>query len=129
MNLKAKGTVAENQLLNMFWQKGWACLRSAGSGAMHHPGPDLLVGNKLRRLAIECKTCKGIVKYLSKDDIAQLREFSLIFGAEQWFAIKFAKLDWYFISSEDLIITNSGFKADIKLIKKKGVLFDELIAF
>jgi len=128
MNRKRKGTRAENELLNLFWKHDWACLRSAGSGSMRHPGPDLLVGNKLRRLAVECKTCNGLVKYLSKEDVDQLREFSLIFGAESWFAIKFNKIDWYFIGPEDLIQADSGFKVDINLLKTRGVSFEELIA-
>lgn len=127
INKKAKGTKAERDLLHKFWKEGWACLRSAGSGSMRHPGPDLLVGNKLRRLAIECKTCREITKYLSKEDIDQLNDFSKIFGAESWFAIKFDKLEWFFITPEDLIKTDAGFKVDIKLVKEKGLLFEELL--
>ena len=37
MSLKSKGSNAERQLLHMFWDAGWACLRSAGSGSMNHP--------------------------------------------------------------------------------------------
>jgi Holliday junction resolvase len=52
---KIKGSNAERELLRMFWASSWACIRSAGSGSMHFPSPDLLAANKIRRLAIEVK--------------------------------------------------------------------------
>ena len=55
---KRKGTNAERDLIKLFWSVGWAAVRVAGSGSMQFPSPDLLVGNKIRRLAIEVKTTK-----------------------------------------------------------------------
>ena len=127
MSVKAKGSKAERELLHMFWSKGWACIRSAGSGSMKYPGPDLIVSNKSRRLAIECKTTKRNKQYLDKHDVEQLREFCDIFGAEPWFAVRFAKMEWLFLSLEDIEKTESGYVIDAKVAERRGLLIDELL--
>ncbi len=127
MSLKSKGINAERELVHMFWGKGWACLRIAGSGSIKYPSPDLLVGNSLRRLAVECKITKDSKKYFEKNEIYSLKKFAEIFGAEPWVAIKFKGEDWYFISLEDLTETNRCFMADVESAKNKGLLFEEII--
>ncbi|MEK6868893.1 MAG: Holliday junction resolvase, partial [Nanoarchaeota archaeon] len=74
MSLKSKGINAERELVHMFWAKDWACLRIAGSGSSRYPSPDLLAGNKLRRLAVECKVTKEKSKYFDKESISSLRK-------------------------------------------------------
>lgn len=127
MSSKSKGSQAERELLHMFWARGFACLRSAGSGSMKYPGPDLIVSNKFRRLAIECKSTKEQKKYLGEHDIAQLKEFCDIFGAEPWFAVRFSKKDWLFLSIEDIEKTASGYVIDAHAAERKGLLMEELI--
>ena len=127
MSSKSKGTEAERELLHMFWAKGYAALRSAGSGSMKYPGPDLIVSNKSRRLAIECKSTKDKKKYLDKYDIEQLKEFCDIFGAEPWFAVRFAKMQWLFLGLEDIEKTENGYVIDSKVAERRGLLIDELL--
>ena len=127
MSVKTKGTNAERELLHMFWAKNWACIRSAGSGSMKYPGPDLIVSNKLRTLAIECKTTKKTKQYLDNHDIQQLKEFCGIFGAEPWFAVKLSRMDWLFLSFEDIEKTPNGYVIDSKVAERRGLLIDELI--
>jgi holliday junction resolvase Hjr len=127
MSLKSKGINAERELLHMFWGQNWACLRIAGSGSMKYPSPDLMVGNKLRRLAIECKITKDSKKYFEKEEVASLKTFAEIFGAEPWIAIKFKGFDWYFISLEDMAETGKGYVVDVDLAKNKGFLFEEIL--
>ncbi|MBR9677654.1 Holliday junction resolvase [Candidatus Woesearchaeota archaeon] len=124
---KVKGSKAERELQKIFWQNGWACLRTAGSGSSSHPAPDLLAGNKIRRLAVECKATKSISKYLTKEEIGQLIEFAQVFGAEPWVAIRFDRDNWYFISPEDLKETNNNYLASLEIAKNKGLLFEEVI--
>lgn len=127
MSRKSKGTAAERELLHKFWSVDWACLRAAGSGSMKHPCVDLLAGNKMRKLAIECKTSKAKIKYMSKDDIWQLQKFSSLFGAEPWIGVKFDKEEWFFISIEDLRPSGNSFAIDMDTVKSRGLLFEELI--
>lgn len=125
---KRKGSNAERELLHMFWAKDWACLRIAGSGSMKYPSPDLMVSNKLRRFAIECKTTQEKKKYFEKEEILALKKFAEMFGAEAWLAIKFKKECWIFVSPEDLEDTGNSLSIGIEKTKMKGLLFEELIA-
>ncbi len=128
MSHKSKGINAERELIHKFWAlKSWCAVRIAGSGSMRYPSADILATNKLRRLAIECKTTKDSSKYIEKEDIAQLKEFSDLFNAEPYIAIKFHKKDWLFLTLEDLEETNKTFMIDTKKAEIKGILFEELI--
>ncbi|MEK6984667.1 MAG: Holliday junction resolvase Hjc [Nanoarchaeota archaeon] len=131
MGVKNKGTNAERELLHMFWNRNWACLRSAGSGSMKYPGPDLLAGSKdnNRKLAIECKTTNKGKIYLSNYDIDKLKEFSNIFDARAWFAVKFQKKDWRFLSFEDLKKKKNSYIIDSKVVDLNGISFEELISY
>lgn len=127
MSLKSKGIDGERELVHMFWAKNWACLRIAGSGSNKYPSPDILVSNKLRRLAIECKVTKDSKKYFEKKSIDSLKIFAEIFGAEPWVAVKFKGSEWYFVSLEDLMETNKGYSLSTNAAKNKGFLLEELI--
>jgi len=128
MSVKVKGINAERDLIHMFWATdSWSAIRIAGSGSMKYPSVDVLASNKLRKLAIECKTCKGTSRYLPKEDVEQLKTFADVFGAEPWLAIKFKGFDWYFISVSDMIETKKSFVIDISVAKGRGLLFEEII--
>ena len=127
MSVKSKGSNAERELLHMFWSKKWGALRSAGSGSMKYPGPDLIASNKIRTLAIECKSSKDKKKYLDQYDVDQLKEFCNIFGAEPWFAVRFARMNWLFLSLDDIEKTEKGYVIDSEVASRRGLLIDELI--
>lgn len=127
MSNKSKGINAERELVHKFWAQNYACLRIAGSGSNKYPSPDLLVGNNIRRLAIECKITKEDKKYFDKKNIAALKKFSGVFGAEPWVAIKFKGSDWLFISLNDLDESNKMFFIQKETAKRRGLLFEELI--
>ncbi len=125
---KIKGTRAERELIRMFWASGWAAIRSAGSGSMHYPSPDILAGNKIRILATEVKSTKDDKKYFSEEDKKELINFSEYFGAEPWIAIKFQN-KWVFVNPEDLGKTKENYVFSVEDIERKGIGFEELINF
>jgi len=127
MATKHKGTAAERSLQRMFWEAGWACVRVAGSGSGSFPNPDLLAGNILRKLAVECKSTSGDSVYIPKEDIEALKSFAGIFGAEAWIAVKFDNKGWHFMNLEDLKETESSFAIRWKDMELKGLSFRELI--
>lgn len=127
MSNKSKGMDAERDIIHMFWNKSWSAVRVAGSGASRYPSPDIIAGNRIRKLAIECKSTKEKKKYLDKYDIEQLKEFCDIFGAEPWFAVRFARKDWLFLGLEDIEKTENGYVIDYKVAERRGLLIDELI--
>ncbi len=127
MNTKAKGTQGERELVKMFNENGWSCIRSAGSGSSRYPAPDLLAGNAVRRIALECKVTKEQKKYLTKEEVEQLRVFSQKFGAESWVGVKFPGEPWYFLMLEDLQDTGSCLAVSLELAKFKGLMAEELL--
>lgn len=102
MSKKSKGINAERELVHAFWNKGFACVRIAGSGSSKYPSADLVVGNKYKKFVIECKSTKKNKKYFSKEEINQFKEFANKFGAKPLIAIKFKKKGWFFVLIEDL---------------------------
>lgn len=127
MNRKTKGTNGERELVKFFNESGWGCIRIAGSGSSRYPSPDILAGNAVRRIAVECKVTKDQKKYLLVDDVEQLMTFSQKFGAESWIAIRFPGGEWFFLMPEDLEKTGSGFAASLDLARRKGLTPAEII--
>ncbi len=129
MSRKSRGINAERELVHMFWKQEWACVRVAGSGSIKYPCPDLLAGNNIRKIVIESKLTKDNKKYFSNDDIDQIKQFSVIFGAEAWLAIKFPNQEWKFINPEDLNETKGNNYCITKSTSElKGLNFSELIS-
>ena len=127
INLKAKGTKAERDLVHKFHALGWSCIRVAGSGSTRYPAPDVLAGNGHRRIAIEAKVCAGTRKYFSAEDIEQIMVFARNFGCEFWLAVKFGALDWAFFHPEDLESTKTAFVASVELKERIGMSIRELV--
>ena len=127
MNKKSKGTNAERDLIHRFNDNGWVAIRSAGSGSMQYPSPDILAGNNLRRVAIECKAVNDIKKYFTAKEITELVFFANKFGAEAWVAVRFDRIDWFFLTIEDLEKTNKSYYVDIRIAKNKGLSFEQVI--
>lgn len=125
--MKAKGSRAERELLHMFWDNSWACVRAAGSGSTPMPSPDLVAGNKENLLAIECKSIKNNSKNFQKEEIDQLVTFSDILNAQPIIAMRFDNLGWYFLNAKELPKNKNGnYTVTLKLSQKQGVNFEEL---
>ncbi len=127
MSRKSKGINAERELVHLFWERGWPCIRVAGSGSSRYPSPDLLAGNRERMVAIECKSLKSKAKYFGKQEIQELQQFAQQFGAEPWIGLKFAKQDWLFMSLDNLKDSGKCLVASLEASKNKGLTIDELI--
>ncbi|MEA3378638.1 MAG: Holliday junction resolvase Hjc [Nanoarchaeota archaeon] len=125
---KKKGTRAERELFHLLWNAKWSVVRSAGSGSSRQPSPDLITSDGKRVLAIECKALKSRVKYFNKEEIAQLAEFSIGFGAEPWIGIRFDQEGWYFMHINDIPLSRgSTYCLSFDFVQKKGLKFEELI--
>ncbi len=127
LNRKAKGTRGERELVAFFNDQGWVCIRVAGSGSSRYPAPDILAGNAIRRLAIECKVTKDEKKYFPQDEIDQLRTFAQKFGAEAWVAVHFPAQPWYFFMLEDLKVTGVSFCVTLEMARFKGLTKEQLL--
>ncbi len=127
MSRKGKGIGIERELVHLFWGNGLAAIRVAGSGRMNYPSPDVLVNNKGRILAIECKSNKGNYVYLTKDEIKELETFSKLFKATPLIGVRFNRERWFFFGLKNLKETKKNFVISIELAKEKGMSFDAII--
>ncbi|MBU0460790.1 MAG: Holliday junction resolvase [Nanoarchaeota archaeon] len=126
-NHKAKGSKGERELVKLFNEAGWSCIRVAGSGSSRYPAPDILAANAIRRVAIECKVTKENKKYFQNQEIDQLQEFSHKFGSESWIGVKFPDQPWYFLMLEDLKDTGRCWLVSLEIAQMKGLKIDELL--
>jgi len=125
---KQKGANAERELIGLFWNAGWAAHRIAGSGSSRFPSPDIIAGNFSKKFAIECKSTKAKIQYVSREQADGLQKFAEIFCAEPWIGVRFNNEEWYFMPLKEVKKTG-GSNLAIKLEEAKllGLRFSELI--
>ena len=107
-----KGRQAERYLVEKLWELKYAAIRVPGSGRSYkRPHPDVVAGNGKRYLAFQIKYTREKQKYLTKDEITDLKEFCSVFGSEPLVAVKFLRtLKVY--TPEELIPTEKGYRVD-----------------
>lgn len=123
MSNKSKGSNAERELYDMFVSNGFRAVRVAGSGRMDNADCDLIAGKKGERYAIEAKSSKKPVKYITKEQIENFVVFSEIFDLKPVIAIRINRLGWFFISPYDLEDTGKYWVVNIKKLREKGKRF------
>ena len=126
-----KGINVERSLVKKLWENGFATIRvpASGAGSSRYPMPDIISGNGKRYLAFEVKYTSNKILYVDKHDINELKDFSEIFGAEPYLAVKFNDdKKFYFLIIDDLIMTRSNnYKITRELTLEKGLTLDMLI--
>ena len=106
-----KGRRAENKLVNLFWDQGWAAVRVAASGrGTKYPQPDVVAGTYNKRFAIEVKSTEEDVKYIKQTEVDDLLEFANKFGADALICVKFGRRGFYIARICDLEITEKSLK-------------------
>lgn len=97
-----KGMKFERDLIHMFWENGYAALRTAGSGAARYPTPDIVAGNGSNFIALEVKKRSSLPVYLTENEVRELVMFSNLFGASAYIAVKIPRKEWKFVDIEQL---------------------------
>lgn len=124
---KHKGSNAERELLKIFSENAWKAARVAGSGVNDDSPCDLIAGKIGKKFAIECKTTRKDIQYISKSQMQDFLVFAEIMGLTPVIAVKFFREGWLFLEPNQLKDTgkNLGIKVDdAKLIGKR---FGQLI--
>lgn len=97
MNRYSKGANAERELIRIFWGKGFAVARTAGSGSSQLPMPDLIVLGKKRKMVLESKAWKGNYLSIREEQMLELFKWQELGGAEIFVAWKYPNKGWIFI--------------------------------
>jgi Holliday junction resolvase len=119
MSNKAKGSKAERELYDLFVKNNFRAVRVAGSGMMENTACDLIAGRVGEKYAIEAKSSKAPVKYITKKQIEEFVVFSEIFGLTPVVALRFNREGWLFINPNQL--RDSGKNWAIKLEEAKDI--------
>ena len=124
MSNKAKGSKAERELLEMFTQNCWREARIAGSGVNDNSPCDLIAAKLGKKAhAVECKSSKKPIIYISKSQIEDFILFSSIMGLKPVIAARFNYEGWLFIDPKHLKDTGKFFSIPLKTAKEKGQRF------
>ncbi len=124
---KQRGSTAERELFHQFWDNGWTCLRTAGSGSVQYAAPDLTAGKEGRLFVIECKAGASIYKYIDTYEVDELIQFAQAFGAEAWIAVRYNHVGWYFLKPKQLRKTEGRYAITLEEAQKNGIRFETLI--
>ncbi len=90
MGIYTKGANFERELVRLFWERGWAALRTAGSGSTPHTVPDVLAIKGGVVVSVECKSTSK-EKISLKGAVLSLKEFADIAGGRAYIAIRFTR--------------------------------------
>lgn len=123
MTNKSKGSKAERELFSMFVENGYRSVRVAGSGTMENADCDLLAGKKGRKYAIEVKSSKKPVKYITKEQIENFLVFSSIFTLKPVIAVRFNRIGWFFLDPKHMKLVGKNFMVNLEIAQKKGKRF------
>ena len=122
-NNKSKGSKAERELYQMFVDNNYRAVRVAGSGAMENADCDLIAGKKGKKYAIEVKSSKKPVKYISKEQINKFIVFSDIFKLKPVIAVRFNQVGWFFLTPRPMKDSGKNWVVNLDIVRKKGKRF------
>jgi Holliday junction resolvase len=125
MSNKSKGSNTERELYQMFVDNHYRAVRVAGSGTMENADCDIIAGKKGKKFAIEAKSSKKPVKYITKDQINRFITFSEIFGLKPVIAVRFNRIGWFFINPKDMEDSGKNWVINNEIIKKKAKKFSQ----
>ena len=126
MSNKSKGSKAERELYDLFVSNNFRAVRVAGSGVMENTACDLIAGKAgCGKYAIEAKSSKAPVKYITKEQIEQFIIFSEIFGLTPVVAFRFNREGWIFLSPEQLRDSGKNWAITLDEAKEKGKRFSQ----
>ena len=126
MSNKAKGSKAERELLSIFTENGWRCVRAAGSGVNDNSPCDLIAA-KLGKpgYTIEAKSSKSKNIYITKEQVEDFIKFSHIIGLNPVFAARFNNNGWIFLKPEQLKDSGKNWAINLDHAKSNGFKFGQ----
>jgi len=121
---KSKGSNLERELFKKFIENNYRAVRVAGSGMMENAECDLIAGkSRKKKYAIEVKSSKKPIKYISKKQINNFLIFSEIFGLTPVVALRFSREGWIFLHPKHLRDTENNLVITLEEARKKGKKF------
>ncbi|MFH1256046.1 MAG: Holliday junction resolvase Hjc [Candidatus Diapherotrites archaeon] len=117
----AKGANAERELIHLFFDRGFAVVRIAGSGKTALPAPDLLALSKTKKMAFECKAWNSkhlAIPLLQMEELIGWCEKADIDAFVAW---KVPRKGWLFLKPEFFKKTAKNYMISLKEAFHKGL--------
>ena len=125
-NNKAKGSRVERELLELFTQNSWRAVRVAGSGLADDSPCDLIAAKLGKKgFAVEVKSTKKSIIYITKQQIEDFIIFSNIIGLKPIIAARFNYKGWLFVNPKELQDTGKYYALSLKIAEEKGERFSQ----
>ncbi|MBI4210465.1 MAG: hypothetical protein HY544_03100 [Candidatus Diapherotrites archaeon] len=121
-----KGANAERELVRLFWGKGFAIARIAGSGKNALPMPDLIVMGKGRSIVIEAKAWRANNLTILDGQMQELFKWHELANAEVYVAWKYPNKGWFFIRPRDFR-KNKHYSISFTEAQRKGATLEILL--
>ncbi len=121
-----KGANAERELIKLFWAKGFAVARTAGSGKNLLPMPDLIVIGRDRKMVIEAKAWRAGHLNIAPDQMEELFKWGNRAGAEVFVAWKYPNRGWFFVKPQEFS-RGKNYNISFEKVQKVGVPLEILI--
>ena len=99
-----KGANAERELLYMFAESGFSVIRSAGSGKIDLPTPDIIAMGPKMKYAIECKAQAGAYLNIKNEQMFELKKWAQNANINFCIAWKITSKGWRFLKTEQFKI-------------------------
>ncbi len=126
MSNKAKGSRVERELIKLFTQNSWRAVRVAGSGIGEDSPCDLIAAKLSKKAhAIEVKSSKKPIIYITKQQIEDFILFSNIIGLKPILALRFNREGWLFLEPKYLKDTGNHWSISLATAKEKGKRFTQ----
>ena len=109
----------------MFIDNNYRAVRVAGSGVMENADCDIIAGKKGKKYAIEVKSTKKLIKYISKEQIESFMIFSEIFSLKPVIAVRFDRLGWFFLNPKQLEKSGNTWRITLEKARKKAKRFSQ----
>ena len=123
---KAKGSKIERELFQIFVENYFRAVRVAGSGVMENAECDIIAGKKgIGKYAVEVKSSKAPIKYITKEQIEKFMIFADIFGLTPVIALRFNREGWLFLNPKYLRDSGKNFVITLEEAKEKGKRFSQ----
>ncbi len=121
-----KGSRCERELIDIFQQKGYSVIRSAGSG-VGTPSPDILLFKRGKQFGFECKAWDKGSLSLEKPKIAEMRTWEENTGMTTMIAWRLSREGWYFIYLDELGEQAKSFTVTAKRAREINRRIENLI--
>ncbi len=124
MKTYRKGYMAENQLVHILYERGWAVMRAPRSGKISIPSPDIVAIKGGRVVIIEVKS-RSAGFQIRKEQLDEMREWVLRSGGEGYVALKLPYKGWRFLKLDD--VAANGGNVGKKFLSEKSVDMNAII--